>query len=411
MNDILISEKGIQEQEEEVPLSQTENSFLGLKTKNNLISKNSKNFLNKYFPLSSEEDWNNWKWQVKNSFVTYKQLQQITEVTEVELEIFLNRGMNLPFRITPYYASLMINPEFGYIIRKAMVPTNSEMIISPGEEPDPLHEEDTMPVPNIVHRYPDRVLFLATNFCSSYCRYCTRSHMVAKEEKHYEIKAWEEAFEYIKNHKEIRDVLISGGDPLTISDGHINYLLSKLRNISHVEIIRIGTKVPVVLPQRITPELIDILKKYHPLYLSIHFMHPEEITLETSEALNKLADAGIPLGSQTVLLKGINDDIEIMKNLMHKLLMNRIKPYYIYSCDKIPGSKQFQSTIDKGLEIIDGLRGNTSGYACPQFVIDSNIGKIALLPNFIKSLVETEENKIYIFRNYKGEETIYKDFK
>lgn len=215
---------------------------------------------------------------------------------------------------------------------------------------------------------------------------------------------WEEGFKYIESHPEIRDVIVSGGDPLTLRDDQIEYILKRLRGIEHVEMIRIGTKVPVVLPMRITPELMNILKKYHPLYMSIHFTHPDEISVETQKACNMLADAGIPLGSQSVLLKGINDNVETFRLLYKKLLRVRVKPYYLYSCDKIPGSNHFQTSIDKGLEIIDSLRGHTSGYSCPQFVVDTSKGKISLLPNFIKSVIESDTQKIYNFRNYNNEE-------
>jgi lysine 2,3-aminomutase len=220
-------------------------------------------------------------------------------------------------------------------------------------------------------------------------------------------KEWESGFQYIESHPEIRDVIVSGGDPLTLRDDQIEYILHRLRNIKHVEMIRIGTKVPVVMPMRITSELMSIIKKYHPVYMSIHFTHPDELIEECQKACNMIADAGIPMGSQSVLLKGINDNVETFRTLYRKLLNVRVKPYYLYSCDKIPGSQHFQSTIDKGLEIIDGLRGHTSGYACPQFVVDTSKGKISLLPNFVKSIEENNDNKIYTFRNYNNEEYRY----
>ena len=236
----------------------------------------------------------------------------------------------------------------------------------------------------LVHRYPDRVLFLVTDFCSSYCRYCTRSHMIAGKGKSHASSDWDEALKYIREHSEIRDVLLSGGDPLTLPDEKLRYLFSELRSIPHVEIIRIGTKVPVVLPQRITPALVRLLRKFHPLYISIHFTHPEEITPEVSQACNRLADAGIPMGSQTVLLKGINDDPGVFKTLMHELLKIRVRPYYLYQCDPVPGSAHFRTPVDKGIEIIRSLRGFTSGYAVPHFVIDApgGGGKIPILPNY-----------------------------
>ena len=279
---------------------------------------------------------------------------------------------NLPIRITPYYASLISSSNPLDAIRRTVVPTIEELNVSEGEAEDPLSEHQMQKTHCIVHRYPDRVLFLVTDFCSTYCRYCTRSHSVAKRSNHHSsMQQWLEAIEYIKKNKNIRDVLISGGDPLTLPDNKLEFLLAQLRKIEHVEIIRIGTKVPVVLPQRITPELVKMLKKYHPLFLSIHFTHPEEITKETKLACNMLADAGIPMGSQTVLLKGINDNADIYKKLAHELLKIRVKPYYLYQCDPIEGSAHFRTSIEKGLEIMKKLRGFTSGYAIPYYVVDA----------------------------------------
>ena len=290
-----------------------------------------------------------------------------------------------------------------------MIPVVQELTLSPGEEEDPLNEHQHNTLNCLVHRYPDRVLFLVTNFCSSYCRYCTRSHMVAgRGNSHTRRADWDQAIEYIRSHTEIRDVLLSGGDPLTLSDEKIRYLLSSLRAIPHVEIIRIGTKVPVVLPQRITPALVRMLRKYHPLYMSLHFTHPDEISAEVSTACNRLADAGIPLGSQTVLLKGINDDPVIFKKLMHELLKIRVRPYYLYQCDPVPGSAHFRTPVEKGLEIIRSLRGFTTGYAVPHFVIDApgGGGKIPILPNYF---VGRKKGDI-ILKNYLGRHYSYPDY-
>jgi lysine 2,3-aminomutase len=362
------------------------------------------NFINENFIGTSIGEWNDWKWQIKNSITHTETLIQI--LGKKKNGTIINMPENhLPFRVTPYFAYLLDLLPSDHPLYRTIIPTIDELNIIKEETEDPLNEQKSSPVPNIVHRYPDRVLFLATGFCSAYCRYCTRSHMTSKRtDINVSSIEWELGFQYIESHKEIRDVIISGGDPLTLKDDRIEYILKRLRAINHIEMIRIGTKVPVVLPMRITPQLTGMLKKYHPLYVSIHFTHPDELTPETQKACNMLADAGIPLGSQSVLLKGINDDIETFRLLYHALLKVRVKPYYLYSCDKIPGSQHFQSTIDKGLEIIDGLRGHTSGYACPQFVVDTSIGKIALLPSFIKSVVETEEYKKYLFRNYAGQE-------
>lgn len=369
-------------------------------------SEASKAFMRKHFPSATVEDWNDWKWQIRNSFTSLRQLSPFVELSGTEKQVLFSSGMHLPLRITPYYASLLADPESGLYIRKSMVPGIEELTITPGEHTDPLHEEASSPVPHIVHRYPDRVLFLATGFCSAYCRYCTRTHMVAKEKVHFN-RDWEQAINYIRQHTEIRDVLISGGDPLTMPTSMLKNLLTELRSIPHVEIIRIGTKVPVVLPQRITSELTRMLKQFHPLMISIHFMHPVELTPETSEACARLADAGIPLGSQTVLLKEINDDVETMKKLMQGLLKIRVRPYYLYQCDPIPGSAHFRTPVSKGLEIIKGLRGFTSGYAVPNFVIDApgGGGKIPLIPDYFQG--RTDEN--VILKNYEGKIFYYPD--
>ena len=368
------------------------------------FSEQSQNFYTLYFPGSTPSDWSSWQWQIRNSITSVSQLSKLITLTDEEIKPEGGKNDNLPLRITPYYASLFAGEIHSQAIRKSVVPTFYEMIASEGEASDPLSEEHDSPVPNIVHRYPDRVLFLVTGFCSTYCRYCTRSHMVAKDKCHIGIKAWAPAIEYIRNHPEVRDVLISGGDPLTMPDSHIEYLLSNLRQISHVEIIRMGTKVPTVLPQRITRGLTNILKKYHPLFLSIHFTHADELTPEVTEACSRLADAGIPLGSQTVLLKGINDNIETMKKLMQGLLKTRVRPYYIYQCDPILGSAHFRTPVEKGLEIIKGLRGHTTGYAVPHYVIDApgGGGKIPLLPEYF---IGKDGNDVLI-RNYEGK--IYK---
>jgi lysine 2,3-aminomutase len=271
-----------------------------------------------------------------------------------------------------------------------------------------LGEDHDSPVPGLVHRYPDRVLFLVTSFCAVYCRYCTRSRLVGKTgEYHFNQKQFQAAIDYIAAHPEIRDVLISGGDPLTMNDDKIEWLLSRLRAIPHVEFIRIGSKVPVVLPQRITPALVKMLRKYHPFWMSVHFMHPDELTPEVKQSCERLADAGIPLGSQTVLNAGVNDDVDTMKRLMHGLLKIRVRPYYIYQCDPIPGSAHFRTPVEKGLEIIEGLRGHTTGYAVPQFVIDApgGGGKIPLLPQYYQG----RDGDDVLVRNFEGKTFRYPD--
>jgi lysine 2,3-aminomutase len=355
--------------------------------------------MRRFFPLTTINSWNDWKWQLRNSITSLDDLKKIMKLSNKEIMAVSNLKGRLPMRITPYFASLIYDTKYSDPMRRNVIPVVEELLQYSSEHSDPLHEKSFSPVKGIVHRYPDRVLFTVTQVCSNYCRYCTRSHSVGKLDK-LSRQDFEKAFDYIASHKEVRDVLISGGDPLTLNDDTLDYILSRIRSIEHVEIIRIGTRVPVVMPQRITDNLISVLKKYHPLFLSLHFSHPSEITDECAEACNKLADGGFPLGSQTVLLKGINDNVSVMKELMHKLLKIRVRPYYLYQCDLIPGSAHFRTTVKKGLEIIKGLRGFTSGYAVPTFVIDApgGGGKIPLLPNYV---VEHTTERI-VMRNYKG---------
>lgn len=351
------------------------------------VSENSQKFINKYYSEISPSQWNDWKWQVRNRIRNVDMVERMMTLTAEERESIIRRTANLPIAITPYYFSLLSpdNPEQP--LRKTHLPVGGEFITTPGEDPDPLNEDHDMAAPGLVHRYPDRVLFLTTGFCSTYCRYCTRSRMVGETDGEYSFSMsnWEKAAQYIEAHPEIRDCLLSGGDPLSIGDDKLEWLLTRLRSIPHLEFIRIGTKIPVVMPQRITKDLCNMLKKFHPLWMSVHFTHPEELTPETIEACNRLADAGIPLGSQTVLLKGINDDINILKPMFHGLLKMRVKPYYLYQCDPVSGSAHFRTPVEKGLEIIRQLRGHTTGYAVPQFVIDApgGGGKVPVLPDYI----------------------------
>jgi len=318
-------------------------------------------------------------------------------------------GGVLPVGITPYYASLLDPDTPNQPLRKTMVMVEGEFLRSPGEAGDPLNEDGHTPVPGLVHRYPDRVLFLVTGTCPVYCRYCTRSRMVGKPGGEYSFSTgqWENAIAYIAATPAIRDVLISGGDPLILSDDRIEWLLSRLRAIPHVEFLRIGTKVPAALPQRITPELVRMLKRYHPFYLSIHFTHPDELTPEVAYACGRLADAGIPLGSQTVLLAGVNDDVDTLRRLFHGLLKIRVKPYYLYQCDPVVGTAHFRVPVEKGLEIIRGLRGHTTGYAVPTFVVDApgGGGKIPLLPD---QRLERSGDQI-LLRNFEGKTFRYYD--
>ena len=361
----------------------------------------SDSFRREYFPGTTKRDWNSWEWQLANSFTTPEELSRVVTLSAEEEKALLYPSMKLPLRVTPYYLSLIDPGDPEDPLRRTVVPLAAECFVSPGEAADPLDEEGDCQVPGIVHRYPDRVLFLVTGFCSTYCRYCTRSRKVGDSHRtpltEEQIDA---ALAYIASHKEVRDVLVSGGDPLTLSNDRLESLLARIRKIPHVEFLRIGTKVPAVLPQRITPELVKMLKRYHPLWISIHFTHPREITPESAKACERLADAGIPLGSQTVLLKGINDDTTTLKRLFQRLLAVRVRPYYLYQCDPIIGSAHFRTNIERGLELISSLRGFTTGYAVPTYVVDApgGGGKVPLYPS---TLVGREENRVML-KNYQG---------
>jgi len=366
-------------------------------------------FRRKFFPDTGSEDWNDWRWQLRTRIKSQAELERVFRLSEDERDAVARHQGSLPVGITPYYASLLDRENPDDPLRRTHIPVGQEYLRTPGEADDPLGEDHDAAVPGLVHRYPDRVLFLATGFCSTYCRYCTRSRMVGEAGGEYSFsrRQWEQALGYIEAHPEIRDVLISGGDPLTLADEKLDYLLGRLRAIKHVEFIRLGTKVPVVLPMRVTRALVKVLKKYHPLWMSIHFTHPSELTEEVTKATSRLADAGIPLGSQTVLLKGINDNVPTMKKLMHGLLMRRVKPYYLYQCDPITGSAQFRTPVSKGVEIIEGLRGHTTGYAVPQFVVDApgGGGKIPILPEYVVG----RDGDDLLLRNFEGNVYRYTD--
>lgn len=371
-------------------------------------SMNSQMFREMFYPAATQEEWNDWRWQLRNRITSIKDIERIISLTDSEREAMILGGGSLPVGITPYYASLLDPNDPSQPLRRTVIPAPGEYLRGFGESDDPLGEDGHSPVPGIVHRYPDRVLFLVTGFCSTYCRYCTRSRMVGGGGDHrFDENVWKGAIEYIKSNPSIRDVLLSGGDPLTLPDEKLHWLLTRLRKIPHVEFVRIGTKVPAVLPQRITPSLTAILRKHHPLWISIHCIHPSEMTEETAQACGRLADAGIPLGSQTVLLKGVNDDVETMKRLFHGLLKARVRPYYLYQCDPISGSSHFRTPVEKGLEIIQGLRGHTTGYASPTYVIDApgGGGKIPLLPEYVVG----RKGDYVVLRNYEGQEYLYPD--
>lgn len=366
-----------------------------------LSSPRSQAFRLRYYPEASQSDWNDWRWQQRHRVKTVQDLERLLVLSEEEKAAIERHVGPLPFGITPYYASLLDPEDSTQALRRTVVPALSEYLLAPGEARDPLGEETTSPVPGLVHRYPDRVLFLVTGLCAVYCRYCTRARLVgASGEGSLKKHQLEAALAYIESTPTIRDVLLSGGDPLSLDDERLDWLLGRLRRIPHVEFLRIGTKNPAVLPQRITPRLTRLLKKYHPLWMSIHFIHPDELTPEVAEACGRLADAGIPLGSQTVLLKGVNDDVATQKRLMQGLLKIRVKPYYLYQCDPIAGSSHFRTPVEKGLEIIQGLRGHTTGYAVPTFVVDApgGGGKIPLLPDPVVG----REGDDLLLRNYAG---------
>jgi len=342
-------------------------------------------FRRKHYPGVNSKQWNDWHWQVANRVRTVGRLQSMLQLSQEEMQAMQGSGTRLPMAVTPYYLSLIPADDPEHPLRRAVIPTVHEFFKGPGEADDPLGEEEQSPVPGLVHRYPDRVLFLVHDFCSTYCRYCTRSRVVGHGAVRPERSRFERILAYIRSKPAIRDVILSGGDPLLLSDDRLEWLLNQLRLIPHVEVIRIGTKIPAVLPQRVTSRLVRIIKRYHPVWMSLHFMHPDECTSESQKACAMLADGGIPLGSQTVLLKGINDEVETMKKLMQNLMKMRVRPYYLYQCDPISGSAHFRTPVEKGLEIIRGLRGHTSGYAVPNYVIDApgGGGKIPLMPESV----------------------------
>lgn len=350
------------------------------------MSERSAAFLKRHYPGVSRAEWNDWRWQNRNRVRTLADLERMMELSEEERESIRRHTGALPVGITPYYASLLDASDANHGLRRTVVPVLGEYEISRGENSDPLGEDTHSPVPGLVHRYPDRVLLLVTNFCSVYCRYCTRARMVGSVgERSVKKGDIEAALDYIERTTVIRDVLISGGDPLSLDDDRLEYILARLHAIPHVEFVRIGTKQPVVQPMRITPQLTAMLKTYHPLWMSLHFTHPDELTPEVAEACGRLADAGIPLGSQTVLLRGVNDELSTLKPLMQGLLKIRVRPYYLYQCDPISGSAHFRTPVSKGVELIRGLRGHTTGYAVPTFVVDApnGGGKIPLSPDYV----------------------------
>ncbi|MBN2375640.1 MAG: lysine 2,3-aminomutase [Sedimentisphaerales bacterium] len=354
--------------------------------------------------------WYDWKWQMRHCI---RDLRSFEKLLDIELSAEMRKGFEkasrkFPVSITPYYLSLIDteNIENDPVFRQSF-PSSLELSISKNDMPDPLHEDKDSPIPGITHRYPDRVLFLVSNMCSMYCRHCTRKRQVGDVDSIPGRDQISKGIEYIRKTPVVRDVLLSGGDPFLLSDERLDWILSELRAIEHVEIIRIGTRTPVVLPYRITDDLVSVLKKYQPLWINTHFNHPRELTRSSRQALKKLADAGIPLGNQSVLLAGVNDCPRVMRSLVHKLVYNRVRPYYLYQCDLSEGISHFRTPVGKGIEILESLIGHTSGFCVPTYVIDApgGGGKIPVMPNY---LISWSTNKV-VLRNYEGVITIYKE--
>ena len=349
-----------------------------------------------------DAEWNDWKWQLKNRVTRIDQLERLlpSMTREERAGVLLAGESKLAMAVTPYYFNLLDASDELCPIRRQVIPRLEETTTAPWETLDPVGEDAHSPVPGLVNRYPDRVLFLVTDRCAAYCRYCTRSRLVSNASGYDFHPEFDRQIAYIAEHTEIRDVLLSGGDPLLFNDEKLEYLLGRLRAIPHVEFLRIGTRVPIFLPQRITPELCAMLRQFHPLFVSIHTNHPRELTTEVREALGRMADVGIPLGNQSVLLRHVNDEPVVMKALVQKLLLCRVRPYYIYQCDLIAGSAHLRSTVSRGLEIMDSLRGHTTGYAVPQYVIDApgGGGKIPVNPGYILRKSATK----VILRNFEG---------
>ncbi|MDF3128176.1 KamA family radical SAM protein [Kiritimatiellaeota bacterium B1221] len=364
-------------------------------------------FKQEFYSQVSDTDWSNWRWQLRHRIRDLEGAERIFQLTDSERQAIQKRQGLLPLGITPYYAALLDRDDAADPLRRTKIPSMEEFKVTGDECEDPLGEDAHSPVPGLVHTYPDKALFLVTDFCATYCRYCTRARMVGGGEFLPEKSMWENALDYIRAHPEIRDVLLSGGDPLILSDARLEWVLSRLAEIPHVEFLRIGTKVPAVLPYRITDGLLGVLKKYHPLFFSIHFTHPNELTLEVQEACNRLADAGIPMGGQTVLLKGVNDDPEVMKALNLGLLKVRCKPYYLHQCDPIQGSAHFRTSVEDGQALIRSLHGHTTGYAVPTYMVDTagGGGKVPVGPEYIQG----RDGDYLKLKNFQGRDTKYWD--
>ncbi len=374
-------------------------------TKNNVRDRFKRAVRPEIWANSEDKDWNNWVWQQQKRIKSMEQLEKVIHVTAEERDAFAQSNEMFNMGITPYYASLIDPDDPNCPIRLQSVPKYGELNILSTDLEDPLGEERDMPVPGITHRYPDRVLFYTTHNCPVYCRHCTRKRKVSDPSSSAANKQLEDGLAYIEAHLEIRDVVISGGDPLSNSDERLEYILSRLRSMDHIEVFRIGTRNLVTLPQRVTQNFADMLKKYHPVFIHTHFNHPKECTQEAFDACTRLADAGCILHNQMVLLKGVNDHPQIVKELNHKLLMMRVRPYYIYQCDLSQGISHFRTPVEVGINIIENLRGWTSGMAVPHFVIDApgGGGKIPLLPEYVVK----HEGKKWVLRNFRNEQFEY----
>lgn len=357
------------------------------------------------FPEVTDEQWNNWHWQVQNRIETLEQLKKYIKLTTEEENGVKESLKTLRMAITPYYLSLIDQSNPNCPVRKQAIPTHAETHHSAADLLDPLHEDGDSPAPGLTHRYPDRVLLLVTDMCSMYCRHCTRRRFAGQTDSSSSQDDISKAIDYIARTPQVRDVLLSGGDALMISDSRLESIIYRLREIPHVEIIRIGTRTPVVCPQRITDDLVNMLKKYHPIWLNTHFNHPQEVTEESIAACERMANAGIPLGNQSVLLRGVNDCVPTMKKLVQQLVKMRVRPYYIYQCDLSMGLEHFRTPVSKGIEIIENLRGHTSGYAVPTFVVDApgGGGKTPVMPNYV---ISQGPHKV-ILRNFEGVITTY----
>lgn len=355
--------------------------------------------------IATAKEWNDWHWQLRNRITDFKTLKKYIKLLPEEEAVANTKSFSFRMAITPYYLSLIDAKNPNDPVRLQSIPRIAESKLDPFDMPDPLHEDADAPVPGMTHRYPDRVLLLLTDQCGMYCRHCTRRRKAGETDAPMPRENVEKAFQYIEAHKEVRDVILSGGDPLTLGDERLDEVLERLSKIKHVDIVRIGSRLPVVLPQRITEGLLRVLKKYKFVWLNTHFNHPREITPTSTAALAKLAEAGVVLGNQSVLLKGINDNVDVMKQLVHSLVKNRVRPYYIYQCDLSEGISHFRTPVSKGIEIIESLRGHTSGLCVPTYVVDApgGGGKIPVMPNYIISQMPGRT----ILRNYEGFITSY----